>query len=380
MKLLTWPQRGWLWFRILIRILILAGVVVLLALAGGPLLSVALPFLLAFFAAWVCNPLLRFLHKKLKLPRGLGAVLLILAVTAVVGGGAVALLWKGWNELADLWRNWNVLWPSLEDTVHRLIGDYNRLYDLLPGFLQSALAGLPDRALEGLRVLLRRLIPRTTNMALGFSSFLLAYLFFLMATYFVSKEYYPLLRGVVRHTPRSLRRGYQRLKRAFFAAFGGYLKAQLILSGVVFVILLAGFFLIRQPYGVLLAVLLAVLDFIPLLGAGTGLVPWMVVLAVMGEWEKALPLLVLWGVIVLFRRTMEPKIVGDQTGLHPLLSLFAIYVGLKSGGVLGMVLAPVVVLMLRNLWQAGVFRTTAQDVSLACRDLAAVLRDRSRGR
>ena len=87
----------------------------------------------------------------------------------------------------------------------------------------------------------------------------------------------------------------------------------------------------------------------------------------------------LWGILCLFRRVMEPRIVGNQTGLHPLLSLFTIYVGLRSGGVLGMVLAPVVVLIIRNLYRAGVFRTSIQDLSLACRDLSGILRDRGRG-
>lgn len=65
--------------------------------------------------------------------------------------------------------------------------------------------------------------------------------------------------------------------------------------------------------------------------------------------------------------------MGDQTGLHPLLSLFAIYVGMKIGGVLAMILAPVLLLMLRNLWRAGMFHATAADLAMVCRDLGAIL-------
>ena len=68
--------------------------------------------------------------------------------------------------------------------------------------------------------------------------------------------------------------------------------------------------------------------------------------------------------VCLFRRMVEPKIVGDQTGLHPLLSLFAIYVGMKIGGVLAMILAPVLLLMLRNLWRAGMFHATVADLAM----------------
>ena len=86
--------------------------------------------------------------------------------------------------------------------------------------------------------------------------------------------------------------------------------------------------------------------------------------------------LAVWGVICLFRRMIEPKIVGDQTGLHPLLSLLAIYVGMKLGGVVAMILAPVLLLMLRNLWRAGMFHATVRDLTMAARDMAAILHGR----
>lgn len=73
---------------------------------------------------------------------------------------------------------------------------------------------------------------------------------------------------------------------------------------------------------------------------------------------------------------IEPKIVGDQTGLHPLLSLLAIYVGMKLGGVVAMILAPVLLLMLRNLWRAGMFHATVRDLTMAARDMAAILHGR----
>ena len=90
---------------------------------------------------------------------------------------------------------------------------------------------------------------------------------------------------------------------------------------------------------------LGILDFIPIVGAGTVMVPWSVILLVLGEWKRGVAFLAVWGVICLFRRMIEPKIVGDQTGLHPLLSLLAIYVGMKLGGVVAMILAATLLLL-----------------------------------
>ena len=96
---------------------------------------------------------------------------------------------------------------------------------------------------------------------------------------------------------------------------------------------------------VMLAVLLGVMDFIPIIGSGTVMVPWSIILMAIGNWERGIAMLAVWGVICVFRRVIEPKFVGDQTGLHPLVALLAIYVGLKIGSLLGMILAPVLVLI-----------------------------------
>jgi sporulation integral membrane protein YtvI len=164
-------------------------------------------------------------------------------------------------------------------------------------------------------------------------SFLLSALTFLLATYFLSAD----LPGLCRRTARQLEPGMLRFLRQFrsaaLAAFGGYLKAQLLLSTGVFLILLVGFALLRHPYSLLLAAGLAVLDFIPLVGAGTVMVPWAFLVLFTRNYSSAVGIMVLWSVVALFRRTMEPKIVGNRTGLPPILSLVGIYAGMKLGGV-----------------------------------------------
>ena len=158
------------------------------------------------------------------------------------------------------------------------------------------------------------------------------------------------------------------------SAFGGYVKSQLILSFGVFLILTVGFLFMEQPYGLLLAFGLAVLDFIPIIGAGTVMVPWAVVDMVLAEYGEAAALMAVWGVIVLFRRFAEPKILGDQTGLSPILSLVGIYVGMKVGGVLGMVVGPLLLLVCINLAKLGIFRPVLDDLALAAGDIDAILR------
>lgn len=153
--------------------------------------------------------------------------------------------------------------------------------------------------------------------AMGLPSFLVALIIFVMATFFLTADYPYLRSRAVQHMDEGVLRFLGQLRSTALGAFGGYLKAEFLLSVGVFFILLAGFFIIRQPYGLLLALGLAVMDFIPIIGAGTAMVPWAFIALFTGDLPSAVELMVIWGAIALFRRVMEPKFVGDQTGLSP---------------------------------------------------------------
>ena len=120
--------------------------------------------------------------------------------------------------------------------------------------------------------------------------------------------------------------------------------------------------------------LLAVLDFIPIIGSGTIMVPWAFIDLLTGNWVHAVGLMVVWGIICVFRRVAEPKAVGSQTGLSPILSLISMYVGMRVGGVLGMILGPVLCLVAINVARTGIFDGLTADMALAARDTAALLR------
>ncbi len=365
--------RLWLWARLAIRAAIFVGLLLVVFLAGPPLLPLCMPFLLALFFTWLTEPILRFFHTKWKLPRGVGAILLILLLTGALGGLITALVWRGWTELSALLSNWEQIWYTFQNGYFQLTHTMDKWLAYLPEQTQETIWGLSDRLLAWLEELVYHLAPRTTSAVRSISSFVLAFLFFLIAWFFTAADYPHLRQLAHERLPASVRRIAHQGKSAFGAAFGGYVKAEVLVSLGVTAILLVGFLLMGQSYWVLLAVVLGILDFIPIIGSGTVMVPWGIALLVLGHWEKGLAMLAVWGVVCLFRRMVEPKIVGDQTGLHPLLSLFAIYVGMKIGGVLAMILAPVLLLMLRNLWRAGMFHATVHDLAMVCRDLGAIL-------
>ena len=163
------------------------------------------------------------------------------------------------------------------------------------------------------------------------------------------------------------------LQKATATAFGAYMKAQLLLSLGVFFIILIGFFLMNQSYALLLSFVFAVMDFIPLIGAGTVMVPWAIIALLSGNYGLAIQLMIIWAIIIIFRRIFEPKVVGSQTGLSPLLSLMSIYVGMRISGIMGMILGPIAFQIVFSVGKSGAFDGLAEDLKLFVNDGVAFL-------
>lgn len=370
-------ERGRLWMRMGIRLLLTAAVLLLLFFAVPPILSLFMPFVLALVMAWLLNPLVRWVHRKLRISRKVISLLLLLLVFGVVGGLVFWFVYGIISEVYSLVTNWDSVGGAIAVGLDAVNGYLENVFALLPeevsGGIQSLYAEFLVWLQEVVPTLLTSLGKSAGNIAMSVPAWVVAAIVFLMASYFITADYPGIRFWATERMSPGVHSFLSRVRRVAVGAFGGYVKAQLILSLAVFFILLMGFTLIGQRYALLLAFLFAVMDFIPIIGSGTVMVPWAVVSLVIGDYRKALELMIIWGIICLFRRVAEPKVVGDQTGLSPVLSLISIYVGMKLAGVLGMVLGPVVVLILINVWKMDVLSGTRRDWNMAVNDIRALL-------
>lgn len=377
---LTWRQRGALWLRLGIRLFLVVLAAWLIVRLGRPLLSLFAPFLLALIAAAVLNPLVRRLQQLLGWGRGPLTLLVLLLLFGLVGGALALLSYSVAGQLMSLVQNWSELWAGLQSALNQIETTFVRLLNLVPPQITELMLNTTDELLDWLNAVvpnsLASLGVTAGEKAMRLPSFVVALIMFIMATYLLTADYPYHRARLAQSVDEGLRQFLGQVRSVALGAFGGYLKAQLLLSVGVFFILLAGFTVIRQSYGLLLALGLAVLDFIPILGAGTVMVPWAFIALFTGELRTAVELMVIWGVIAVFRRVMEPKFVGDQTGLSPILSLVSIYVGMKLGGVLGMILGPILLLVFLNLAKLGAFQGVRMDLLAAVRDIGAILSQR----
>ena len=376
-------DRAQLWLRLTLRGVLALGGAALVVWVGLPLLSLLSPFVLALIFAWMLNPGVRWIQRRTGISRKAVSLVLVVLVFAVIGGVLFGLGWIAVDQVRSLFDNQQSVLDDLLDGIVRVVnsleGWLTGLGGIVPKGVLTTSGDLINAIMDWVQGLdlpgwLTEMAGQAPSMAANLSGFAVALVVFMMASYFITGDYPRLRFELTERVPLVARDFCRSVKDIFMSAFGGYIKSQLILSTGVFLILAVGFLLMRQPYGLLLALGLAVLDFIPIIGAGTVMVPWAVVDMVLGQYSEAAALMTVWGVIVLFRRFAEPKVLGDQTGLSPILSLVGIYVGMQAGGVLGMVVGPLLLLVCINLAKLGIFRPVLNDLSLAASDIHAILR------
>ena len=325
------------------KILTIATVFVGLWLGVRYVLPVALPFLLGAGLALAAEPLVKRLAKHL--PRGVAAgvgvtaaLLGVVAIGAFVGAVAV----KEMRRLA-------AALPDLQETARQ-------------GILQAQdyLVGLAAQTPESVRPLLQRTalslfddgtvlmqqvtqkLPGAVGAAVGWvGDGVLAVGTSLLSAFLISARLPKLKAAAQSRLPQSWHTTYLPALRRVRSALGGWLKAQGKLCLVTWGIVTTGFFLLKIPYAPAWAALVAVVDAVPVLGTGTVLVPWAVICLFQGDSLQAVGLLLTYGVAMITRTALEPRLVGRQLGMDPLATLAALYLGYRFWGIPGLVVTPI---------------------------------------
>jgi sporulation integral membrane protein YtvI len=168
----------------------------------------------------------------------------------------------------------------------------------------------------------------------------------LVSAYFFMADRERIFAAVARTCPKGLAVHFRQTRKSFSKAMSGYFRAQYILMSMVGIISIIGLLIIRSPFALLLGLLLAVLDFLPIVGAGSVLVPWALVSFIIGDMRQGISLAIIYGIITVTRQVLQPKILGDQIGVHPLVSLMSIFIGFRLFGLLGLIIGPTLVMLL----------------------------------
>ncbi len=306
-----------------------------------------LPFMIAWAVAFAVRPLASLISKKTKIPRSVtSAALAVLTVALVIGAvvGIVALalreVWQLLSELVNDERIYELL-EKISNPLGSIFGSEvgsEELREYLGQALHGALSGL-----------LSWLGSFFGSVAKGIPSVLFFILITVIAAIYFSIDIDRVNSWVIGHLPKRISGALISFKDGFLRVGVKYLRSYLLIMLLTFVIVLTGLLVLRVENALLISLLLAVLDVLPLIGVGTVLVPWSIFELLFGSSGLGIGLVVLFVVLEIIRQLAEPKIVGKSLGLHPLVSLILLYLGYSLLGIAGLLLTPLASLIINAL-------------------------------
>lgn len=309
------------------------------------LLPIAMPFLLAALLALAAEPLVHSLHRHLHLPRGLSAaigVTVSLLLTILLLLALCAVLVRELGSLAGVI-------PDLESAT---LSGLDSLEVWLLGLAQKAPEGISPILVHGVEGMFSngsalldqvtsKLLTLATSVLKGLPDSALGLGTWILATFMISARLPKIKEWIRSHLPTAWHERYAPHLNTLKRTLWGWVKAQSKLVGITFCILSAGFLLLQIAHPILWAGVVCLVDILPVLGTGTVLIPWALVCFLQGDSLRAIGLLAVYAVVSLLRSVLEPRLVGKQLGLDPLITLLAIYAGYRLWGLPGMLLAPI---------------------------------------
>lgn len=324
-------------------------------------LGIILPFLLAWLLSVLLSPLSEGVGKALRLPRRVSAGIVTLAAIILLSVLLTVSVNRILKELGTLFRFLSDHPETVEEALSSflsLLSDLTERMPLLSAIGNSDAVGDLFGDVEGmLRELFRDTVASLTasipevllKTVKAIPSVLLFCAAFLVSAFYFALDGERIRAGVLSVLPESVGCRLTGLREQVRTLLCRCLRAYFLLFLATFTQLFVGFLLLSQPYAFLIALLVAAVDVLPILGVGSVLVPWAVILLLMHRTGTAVGLLILWGVILIVRQILEPRLIGSSLGLHPLLALMAVYAGIRLFGFSGLFLGPVGAILLRFL-------------------------------
>lgn len=335
---------------------------------GYKLLGFFMPFVIGWFIAYIASPVVNWLEKRVKIVKKLGSVIMIVGVLAAVCFIIYFIISTLWKEISFLIQDMPGMYRDLESGLSQIGNSMEGVFGKLPDGVQEGWHTMVANFDEMMGELMSRISEPTVSAAGRFAksipSVLVATIVTFISAYFFIAEREDVIRWSKKVAPDALVSRMTMVMDNLKFAVGGYLKAQLKIMVVVYIILVVGFIILNIHFSFLLGLLIALLDFLPFFGTGTALIPWAIYQFFMGNYKLVVGLVILYAVTQLVRQLIQPKLVGDSMGLRPLLTLFLLYTGYKIGGVFGMIFAVPIGMIAINLYKAGAFDYILDDIKI----------------
>lgn len=306
------------------------------------------PFLLALLVAVLIDPVVRFMMKYNRIPRKFAAILVCTLFTLLFFLLMYGVGSKIVTETRDFFQT-----VDLDDIVAQVT-------DTSQGFLDSISPVLADSIREGLGQLLTSLggilssfSKPVLNVAASIPNLFLSSIVFFLALFLISMSLPSLKASFLGLFEEQTAAKMDSVIQTIRKAINGFIVAQVLMGIIIFVLLLAGFLILRVEYMLALAFIVTLVDIMPILGTGSVLIPWAIYEIVTDDSYLGIGLLIVYVVTLVVRRVLEPKVIGNAVGIGALPALVSLFVGLKLIGMAGIFLGPLVVIVYKAMRSVG---------------------------
>jgi sporulation integral membrane protein YtvI len=320
-------------------LLIIAGTTLAVYLGFRFILPLILPFLFAYFLAWLIRPTTEFLYRRLKIPRIIGGTVSLGVLTAVVGTALFYLCNILMKQAIEFIRNIPVYLNYLAGKLDHLCTSCDDVFGLDGGTFRDVMNDNFAHMIERIRTnVMPGITSRTISYTITFVAAIGVILIILISTILIVKDL-PAFRK--KYGDSELYKDIHTVTDKLADAGVAYLRTQLIIMAIVAVISFLGLTIMKNQYALMLGLLIALMDALPILGSGIIYIPWTIVMLFNSNLFAAAILFTTFLVCQIIREILEPKLIGNRIGVKPLFTLISMYIGVKLFSIAGFVLGPV---------------------------------------
>ena len=329
--------------------------VFLLLKYGLPMLS---PFVIAFVIAYLLKRPVIFLSRKLHLPRKPAAVLLVLVFYSTIGLLISLLGIRAFSTTRDLVMNLPQIYAAhVEPVLTDIFGNVEQGLKKMDPSLVSTLEDLFNQFIQSIGQMVSSLSMSAMGTISGVASSLpglfIKLLLMIISTFFIAADYELLTGFFLKQLDGKSKQIFLQVKKYVVGTLFVCIRSYALIMTITFIELSVGLSIIGVKNSILIAFLISVFDILPVLGTGGIMIPWTIIAALTGDYSLSIGLLIVYLIITVIRNSIEPKIVGSQIGLHPVVTLASMFVGVQLLGVVGLFGFPISLSLLRHLNDNG---------------------------
>ena len=340
------------WSKVLKKIIVTCVTIFFMYL-GLRLAIFYMPFLIAFTISLLLEPGIRFFMKKFKFSRKISCLIILTILILIILGIIIITSGTLLSESSNFLSNIN---DYAEKAISRIQETKNIIsYKNIPEVLISTVENSFTDLINIISNLIKNVLKRGISIISSIPTLTIYFVITILSLYFLCTDKVYMVDQLEHHLPETWVKQIYRHTKDITKALGNYLKAQLILILISFTINAIGLYIFYYigfniKYPLIYALGTGFVDALPIFGSGTVMIPWAIVSASAGDIKLGISILTLWGIMTVTRQFLEPKIIGNHIGIHPIFTLISMYTGFKIIGLIGLFIGPIILIIVKNIF------------------------------